>query len=166
MSINELVSLPDRASRTTTMLDFVNLPGGPLRHAIVNNTHKTHTATIFAISPREKLGFLNLKSGFDSRRVHGDGFTRKRSDENDVRGPGKKTCLAASCSHQPSGKRCWPFAGKNPNCCAITPLALTNSRSLRNVVSRSFGPRSTFLQLSGVIHHQSLAMEGLTLLTK
>jgi hypothetical protein len=27
---------------------------------------------IFANSPRAALGFLNLKSGFDSRRGHGD----------------------------------------------------------------------------------------------
>jgi hypothetical protein len=67
LSINELISLPDWVSRTTTMLDFVNLPGGPLRHAIADNTHRTHTARIFALSPRRMLGFLNLESGFDFR---------------------------------------------------------------------------------------------------
>ncbi len=72
MSVNELVSLPDWVSWTTTMLDFVDLPCGPLWHGDANNTHKTHTAMIFAVSPRTVLGFLNLKSGFDSRRGHGD----------------------------------------------------------------------------------------------
>src|ERR1700738_1469712 len=69
MSINELISLPDLVSRTTTMPVLVDLPGCLLRHAIVNNTHKTHTATLFAISPRAIQGFLNLKSGFDSRQT-------------------------------------------------------------------------------------------------
>jgi hypothetical protein len=39
ISINELVSLPDWISWTTTMLDFVDLPGCRARHAIANNTH-------------------------------------------------------------------------------------------------------------------------------
>ena len=52
MSVNELVSLPDWVSWTTTMLDFVDLPCGPLWHGDANNTHKTHTAMIFAVSPR------------------------------------------------------------------------------------------------------------------
>jgi hypothetical protein len=67
-SVNELVSLPDWVSLTTTMLDFVDLPCGPLRHGDANNTHKTHTAMIFAVSPRTVLGFLKLKSGSNSRR--------------------------------------------------------------------------------------------------
>ena len=62
MSVNELVSLPDWVSWTTTMLDFVDLPCGPLWHGDANNTHKTHTAMIFAVSPRTVLGFQNRRS--------------------------------------------------------------------------------------------------------
>ena len=46
ISIDKLVSVPDWVSETTTMLDFVDLPGCRTRHPIANNTHKTHTATI------------------------------------------------------------------------------------------------------------------------
>ena len=54
MSVNKLVSLPDWVTWTTTMLDFVDFPSGPLRHGDANNTHKTHTAMIFVVSPRKR----------------------------------------------------------------------------------------------------------------
>jgi hypothetical protein len=78
VSVNELVARPNGIARTTTMLDLIDLPSCPLRHGLVNNTHKTHTAIILVASPGRALGFLNLKCGFDSRRGH---ITRRERPE-------------------------------------------------------------------------------------
>ena len=45
------------------MLDFIDFPRGPLWHGDANNTHKTHTAMILAVSPRTISGFLTLNVG-------------------------------------------------------------------------------------------------------
>ena len=67
------------------MLDFIDFPRGPLWHGDANNTHKTHTAMILAVSPRTISGFLNLKCGFDSRRGHGNNALRPQGPKKAVR---------------------------------------------------------------------------------
>jgi hypothetical protein len=58
MSVNELVSLPVWVSWITTMLDFVDLPCGPLWHGEANNTHGND----FRRFPSDGIRFLTIRS--------------------------------------------------------------------------------------------------------